>query len=468
MKIWRRRNRKLNNAGMTLVEVVAAMFILSIAILPVLHTLVSSAMYNARSRTRQQTTAAAQTVLENFKAYSVKEICDQFAHVDGKNFSVNGGAVTTQIVDPAANALVSGPVSGGNMDFRIMGMDYQNEHYDVEVKLRSHNSLAADMEALIYENRSSENAAAYVGLQSMDADALAQIADEVAVVWANEENAASPAPSASPAPAVTHSGSEVDTSKITITNREIKIDFKKSGDNYIAEVSCEYQYRVDSYQYGVSETGASLTFSIPLTTYEFDMDSGRTELSKEIFNQPMDSSLDHLNLNIFYYPAYSRGTGSAVKIANDKITILNSTDKELRCYLYKQKNLAVSDTRVSFSELGYHVDLNLAANVKIYDDNLDTVLGSPTSVAPSNYDSMVSAGERYLGIGYAGREIDYPEVSNPAPAMPSGLTAETMENLRQMYDITVTVYRSGTLPSDGSAILDTAAPLNVLKSTIIE
>ena len=467
MKIWRRRNRKLNNAGMTQVEVIVAIIILSVAILPILHTFLSSTIYNARSRTRQQTTAAAQTVLENFKAYSVKEICDQFVNVDGKSFSVSG-SVTTQIVDPVTHTLVSGPIPGGNMDFRILDMVYQNEHYDVEVNLKSHSSLAADMEALIYENRSSQNAAAYVGLQSMDADALAQIAEEVAVVWTNEESTAAPAPSASPAPVVTHSSSEVDTSKIKITNREIKIDFKKSGDNYIAEVSCEYQYQVDNYQYGVSESGTSMTFSIPSTTYQFDMDSGRPELSKEIFNQPMDSSMDHLNLTVLYYPAYSRGTGSAVKIANDKITILNSTDKELRCYLYKQKNLAVSDSRVSFSELGYHVNLNLATNVKIYDDNLDTVLGSPTSVAPSGYDSMVDTGVRYRGIGYAARNMEYPDASDAAPAMPADISAETMENLRQMYDITVTVYREGSLPDDGSAIPASVSPLNILESTIIE
>lgn len=466
MKIWRRQNRKLNNAGMTLVEVIVAIVILSVAILPILHTFLSSTIYNARSRTRQQTTAAAQTVLENFKAYSVKEICDQFAKVDGKSFSVSGG-VETQIVDPATHTLVSGPIPGGNMDFRILDMVYQNEHYDVEVNLKSHSSLAADMEALIYENRSSQNAAAYVGLQSMDADALAQIAEEVAVVWTNEESTAAPAPSASPAPAVTHSGSEVDTSKIKITNREIKIDFKKSGDNYIAEVSCEYQYQVDNYQYGVDETGTPRTFSIPSTTYQFDMDSGRSELSKEIFNQPIDSS-DHLNLTVLYYPAYSRGTGSAVKIASDKITILNSTDKDIRCYLYKQKNLAVSDTRVSFSELDYHVNLNLAANVKIYDDNLDIVLGSPTSVAPGGYDSMVDTGVRYRGIGYAARNMEYPDASDAAPAMPADLSAETVENLRQMYDITVTVYSKGSLPNDGSAIPASVTPLNILESTIIE
>lgn len=448
----------MNNAGMTLMEVVVAIFILSVAILPVLHTFISSAMYNARSRTRQQTTAAAQTVLENFKAYSVKEICDQFTHVDGKNFSVSG-SVTTQIVDPATHTLVSGPISGGNMDFRIIDMVYQNEHYDVEVNLKSHSSLAADMETLIYENRSSQNAAAYVGLQSMDADALAQIVEKVAEVWTTEEGAT---------PAITHSGTEVDTSKIKITNREIKIDFKKLGDNYIAEVSCVYQYQVDNYQYGVGEDGAPKTFSILSTTYEFDMDSSRPELSKEIFNQPMDSSLDHLNLTVLYYPAYSRGTGSAVKIANDQITVLNSTDKDIRCYLYKQKNLAVSDTRVSFSELDYHVNLNLAANVKIYDDNLDTVLGSPTSAAPHYYDSMVDTGVRYRGIGYAAKNMKYADASDAAPAMPADLSAETIENLRQMYDIIVTVYRKGTLPDDGSVIPASATPLNVLESTIIE
>lgn len=146
MKTWRRRNRKLNNAGMSLVEVIVAIAILSIVILPVLHTFVSSAMYNARARSRQQTTAAAQTVLENFKAYSVKEICKQFVHVEGKNFIVNG-TTTTAVVDPATNSILPAPAPTsdpapipGELDFRIYGMTYQNEHYDVQVSLRGHNS----------------------------------------------------------------------------------------------------------------------------------------------------------------------------------------------------------------------------------------------------------------------------------------------------------------------------------------
>lgn len=470
MKIWRRRNGKLNNVGMTLVEVIVAIAILSIVILPVLHSFVTSAIYNARSRSRQQTTAAAQTVLENFKAYSVKEICEQFAHVDGKNFSVNG-TVNTQIVDPATHALISAPIPGGDMDFRIFGMEYQNERYDVEVNLRSHSSLAADMETLIYENRTANNSAAYVGIQRMDADAMAQIAEEVAVVWANEENAAAPtpAPSASPAPSITHSGGEVDTSKIKITEREITFDVKKTGDDYIVEVSCKYQYQVDDYQYGVSETGTPKTFSIPSTSYSFDMDSGSTELYKEIFRQPIDAAQDHLNLTAYYYPAYSRGTGSAVKIASDKITVQNSTDKEIRLYLYKQKNLSVSNSRLSFSELGYHLNLNLAADVNIYDDNLDIVLGSPTSVAPGGYDTLTN---RNHGIGYIAQKGKYPDASDPAPTLPPDIsTGTTTEVLRQMYDVTVTVYREHALPTDGSAVSSVTpspTPLNTLSGTIIE
>lgn len=467
MKIWRRRNGKLNSAGMTLVEVIVAIAILSVVILPVLHTFVTSAIYNARSRSRQQTTAAAQTVLENFKAYSVKEICDQFTHVDGKNFSVNGTS-NTQIVDPATNSIISGPIPGGDMDFRIFGMVYQNERYDVEIRLRSHNSLAADMETLIYENRTSSNTAAYVGFQSMDADALAQIAEDVAVVWENEENAAAPAPgpSASPAPTITHSGSEVDTSKIKITERELIFDISKSADDYIVNVSCKYQYQVDDYQYGVSETGTPKTFSIPSTTYLFDMDGGSPELYREIFKQPIDGAQDHLNLTVYYFPAYSRGTGSAVKIANDKITVLNSTDKKINCYLYKQKNLSVSNSRLSFSELGYRLDLNLGANVYIFDDNLDTVLGSPTSVAPGGYDTLTN---RSHGIGYVAQNGEYPDAADPAPTLPPNVsTGTTTEILRQMYDVTVTVYREHALPTDGTAVPATESPLNTLSGTIIE
>lgn len=483
MKIQRRRDRKLNNAGMSLVEIVVAMFILAAVTAVILSVFVYSIRLNSRSRTRQQTTAAAQTVMENFKAYSVQEIGEQFV---AGNFAGNS-AVTLQMEDPAnPGTPLSAPVPGGNTNFQILGMQYQNERYDVKIELTGHDldsphGRMADMQTFIYENRTAENSAAYVGDLYMDADALSQIADVVAGLWTdaeNDEEAATPAPgptsepsgdpdpSETPAPAADHSGSEVDLSQIVITQRVITFTIKKDAADCVVEVGCKYYYGGNDYQYGVTETGTPKKFHIDSDIYEIELDG---DITKEIFRQPMDGDKVPLeNLVIYYYPAYKNHT--SVKVQADKIEVdVESSipnEHEIKCYIYKQKNMYISDIQVSKAELAsYRLELDLDTNVKVYDDNLDTILGSPTSIY--TYDVAGTMTNRYHGIGYAAEKMGYPSPgTTPSPAMPTvtmptAMPTKTVENLRIMYDIKISVYREGDL-------LNAGTPLSELEGTIIE
>lgn len=372
-------SKKLNNRGMSLVEVVVAIAILSIVVVAVLHSFVYSARFNARSRERQQTTAAAQTVMENFKAYSTQEIYDK---CQAGSFVLSGGIGEVKYGSP----------SGGDMEFVIAGMNYQNKLYDVKVNLTSHNSLAANVDTLLYSNPTQEHAVAYVGDAGMDGKALQGIMKKVAEEWTRREStalsggSATPAPGATSAPTALHSADEVDSSKIHITKRELTVDIKKAGSsgNYVAEVSCVYSYNVTDYPYMTDTHGGVGQFSLTDQSYQADLSDSTEEghsLSKEIYNQ--STSLDCLNL--YYYPAYSyvpgaSGSGvpdadSPVRIAEDHIYINNQTDNDVKCYIYKQKNLAISDAKLSTSENVYKVNLHLK-NAYVYNDNLNTVLGN--------------------------------------------------------------------------------------------
>ncbi|MDE5748116.1 MAG: hypothetical protein K2I21_11145, partial [Acetatifactor sp.] len=403
-------DRKLNNVGMSLVEVVIAMAILSVVILGVLHSFVYSARLNARSRERQQTTAAAQTVMEYFKAYSVQSIYDDF--VDS-SFSLNGG-----------NGISYTGTPGGAMTFDITGMSYENEPYDVKVSLSGHSSAAANVTTLNYETPTQEHAAVYVGYAGMDADALHGIASLVAQKWSDMESASSD-PSATSAPTVSHHDYEVDSSKINITKRELKVDVSNTSGNYVATVSCTYSFTVNGYPYTKTD-GTTDTFNYS-DTYVVDLSGSSAEghsLSKEIFNQ--STALESLTL--YYYPAYryvpSSGDPSApVRIGEDHIRINNSTGTRIKCYIYKQKNLAVSDSRLSTSENMYEVDLHLN-NAMVYDDNLNTLLGG--SDVDRIMDSKIHVHStdpakdiRYHGIGYAAANTNYPTTGNDSPAIPT-------------------------------------------------
>ncbi len=487
MKKRGHQNKKLNNAGMSLVEIVVAIFILAVVTVSILQIFVYSIRLNARSRTRQQTTAAAQTVMEYFKAYPVEKICEQFLGVAGESFKVNGteGTPATQITWFSPTGIPREDVfldinspdigndisellsSGNNANFRIQGITYHNEAFDVEVQLRSH----TDQTTLIYNDFAEGNSAAYVGDLSMDADALSRIAEEVAEAWTIDENGKL-LPSA---PSITHSGSEVDLSKIDIVDRKLICEIKKTGSDYIAEVSCIYTYKVDYYPYIVNGTSTDTYFDIGLKDYTYDnWDYISGKECKEIFRQP--TILE--NLTLYYYPAYARGSALDIK-GEDWIIIQNSIPhgvgeevSRIKCYIYKQRNPAVSDNKISYSELGYRLNLDLVGDqIYVYDDNLSTVLGSPTSSAMEpkvcyNGSQYPDLERRLHGIGYTARENrNYPSPSvTPSPIQDKDRN-NTMVNRRIMYDVTVAVYKGGDLPDSGDPF---SAALSILKGTIIE
>lgn len=507
MKIWRCQRRKLNNEGVSLVEIVVAMFILTAVTVTVMSVLVYSIRLNSRSRTRQQSTAVAQTIMENFKAYSVRELCEQFngiqVNIGGvdtvKAFSVNGTGATRIVRLTGSAAGVSSPPrdvlasnnstaidellkSKDDINFEVRNIQYQNEYYDVEIQLRKHTgSHTADMETLIYENRTEDNFAAYIGDVGMDAAALERIADMVAEVWTIHEGAL-PIPGATPVSA--HSRSEVDLNQIHITKREFTATIRQDGGDYVVEMGCKYWYKVDGYTY-VDALGAMQTFDIPETEYPYMMDTtdpANPQPLKEIFRKPSGVAGDTINLIMYYYPAY-HDVGSlrvAVSIDEDNLVIKNELPVPLggvrpkvKCYLYKQRNLALSDSRVSTLEqnCSSNFHLTLGDKVYIYDDNLDTILGDQyaTYTYPvGNITPTENRANRYHGISYAAKKANIPGPgATPAPALPAEL-AGTVETVRLMYDITILVYRQGDLDQRYSDPSVDVTPLTELKGTLIE
>ncbi len=67
-----------NQKGMSLVELIIAVTIMSVAIAPLLYSFAHSARYNAKAKKAQRATTAAQTVMENIKAYNLDSLYEKF------------------------------------------------------------------------------------------------------------------------------------------------------------------------------------------------------------------------------------------------------------------------------------------------------------------------------------------------------------------------------------------------------
>ena len=66
--------RQLNNEGFSLIELLIAIVILSIIVVPLLHSFVTSARTNAKSRNTMHATAIAEDVMEQFEAHTLEEM----------------------------------------------------------------------------------------------------------------------------------------------------------------------------------------------------------------------------------------------------------------------------------------------------------------------------------------------------------------------------------------------------------
>lgn len=65
------KEEQLNNGGFSLVELLIAIVILSIIVVPLLHSFVTSARTNAKSRNTMHATAIAEDVMEQFEAHTL-------------------------------------------------------------------------------------------------------------------------------------------------------------------------------------------------------------------------------------------------------------------------------------------------------------------------------------------------------------------------------------------------------------
>ena len=132
IRFARPQRRKLNNRGLSLVEVIVAITILSLVIVPTLHIITTAATYNAKARKRQAANVSAESIMEAFKGYDMDTLKAMFASGNGE---ITDGGVTKNFYDPLAGGVYS--VDDSNPDsivFDIEGLTSdEGKTYNIEV-----------------------------------------------------------------------------------------------------------------------------------------------------------------------------------------------------------------------------------------------------------------------------------------------------------------------------------------------
>lgn len=140
------QNKDVNNKGMTLVEVLVAMMILTIVSMVLLQGFVSATRYNKKAREKQRCLHVAQSVMEGFKAYDLESIASQFNHQsDFRIFYDTTNPVTYSEADRTSftgGKFVRNTTAGAEdkYHFVMSNVLYDGNKYEVDIALEPDDS----------------------------------------------------------------------------------------------------------------------------------------------------------------------------------------------------------------------------------------------------------------------------------------------------------------------------------------
>lgn len=129
--------RKLNrNAGFSLVELLIAVTILAIIVIPLMHLFLTSTRLNVKSRQTLRATTVAQDIMEGLKAYDVDELQQQFNHPLDGFYVVDDKLIKGSVQEEGEREKDgSGNVIEGLYYFSMKDVTMQGSRYDALIKV---------------------------------------------------------------------------------------------------------------------------------------------------------------------------------------------------------------------------------------------------------------------------------------------------------------------------------------------
>ncbi len=371
---------KLNQKGMTLVEVIVAMAILAVVIAPTLRIFASASGTNLRSRQRQRATSVAEGAMESLKAYNVEQLCTQFLANNFKGVVKSTDAARPTVM--SAHAVFGGveqsPIrTDGTLQdeadsYKLTAKNVVSEgqYYDMEILLTP--SVAPNVLKMEDSNTYSD---AIICLEENTAYSakgqLAQKAEDTLTA-----NFSSYHPSASN-PVV---------ESVTISDFKRVIDIEVNDDGTVQTVAYKVTYTCKAqvnytYSTGTGSASGSKSYDETVLKYEEVLDavSGATELtvyddSATIAGTVLlgrKAKLNHIYL--YYFPVYTSmfDTGAKDEInimANltglyDYLPATSAKDSKAQGYdplkitVAKQLATVLSDVELNSGEVGYNVSV---------------------------------------------------------------------------------------------------------------
>jgi len=338
-KLSKHGKRKLNNKGMSLVEVLVAMVILSVVSIVFLRTFSYSTMLNQKAGAKQHALTLAQSLMEGFKAYDLDSINSQFAAANAADFKLY--------------PLDGSETKGGDYTsgYWLKNIAFDESRYDVRVRLSEvvpTATMVTKATLATGEDANKYNDAIFV----QDAAEQNKIYDEIIAGLTAAGMKASEIPTYA----------TLDKTKLTITGRELKVEITANK----VQVQSVYQYQVSGYEFVKDDDS--------LGEYNY---SGSLSVSYDCYDNTatVGNNAELQRVYLYYYPAYKHSGNGVEACGSDTITINNASGTSIDVYVVKQKNSVFSSALLSVCEGDYSVAVNGNNDTILY-HNLNTTLSN--------------------------------------------------------------------------------------------
>lgn len=450
----KKQHKKLNNKGITLVELIISITILMLVSGTLLSAFVVSMRMSKKSRDLHRATTVAQNVMEGIKLKSAEELAYQFnypvvkdsAGNDVSNFTVylpnmfqfsgnmkssvgelytttNGAGdpvfgKTNSItyaeyealkVDEAANAVAiaqasSAYVSNLSTDYYDFLKDKDGIYYYYLRNLESdgvYYNIRVKIDASAYRNTGSSsinsNSEKIISVPTIDSTY-----DAVEVMGNYDEQALTE---------FQLNCGAVNENKIhrTITVKVENAQTLLAVDQTIVKVYYHYEYEHNG------------------TLYEADFDT-------IAFDNTDNETIQQLrNVYLYYYPSYDRASSAY----RDDIVIENYGNKDMEVYIIKQEDTSLSQGVLTSKEINYKVDFNVK-------ETTTNAAGKSHVVLRTNWNQNLA--DIYTGTSTTTNQVYW--AYNSAFSTKDQYQTEDIKNKQEkdrMFDITIDVYESKSM-----------------------
>ncbi len=309
------------NKGMSLVEMIIAVTILSVAIAPLLYTFAFSAKYNAKARLKQKATSAAQSVMEHLKAYKLSDVNQKF---DDGDFLDASNPATYEI--PAGGDLFGKYTISG---MKVSDSDADSGHtFDAVIEVSSDSAKGARK---ISDDSTFDMTFPTSNVFDPKIDMLYEAVDDSA------------------------GGSYAFDSMYVVSEC-----IEKSGLEPAAVTSIEVSRTIymDIYPDGNDAEGNPKYDASARYVFDYKIGGLTGQLVKI---HPAVNDISNLrDFYFYYYPSYTGSStvgGQTIKIGDDKLFINNRSGVGINFFVFKQKDPAKNTFDLAISEPIYKLNV---------------------------------------------------------------------------------------------------------------